>query len=296
MKYLTEKLLGDFLKKLYGVHNVIEQFPVDGTRMKIDYKVTTHDGRDLFVEFDGDSHYCRPDVIYRDGLKKDWAGDMLIRIPYFVQLDEFTIRHYFGVNIWDYPNMVDGGDYNYFTHGFVSSKVVFPSQFCSQGINRFFAELKVFDELDYGDAIGRILTVSDSIRLSLVNHKAKHQKHAYGAHKIVEGDMESLLFVYDRLPGVYPIITDNIPKLDYIHPTINVIKKHHALVLIGSESERRRINIITILTNMVYKLTIYSHMDDLRDDSMKVIQHLDADVAEDDIDDICDLVYELRLM
>ena len=53
-------------------------------------------------------------------------------LPYWVQLDNITVRHYFGVEAEIGQN---------FPHGFITTKY-FPASFCELGIARFIQELQ----------------------------------------------------------------------------------------------------------------------------------------------------------
>lgn len=293
MKYLTEQLLGDFLKKLYGENNVIAQVPLDGTRMRMDYQVKTHGGDTIYVEFDGDSHYCKPDVIYRDEIKNAVLGDKLVRIPYFIQLDEFTINHYFKVFVWDHPQLIEGVDYNYYPHGFISDKVIFPSQFCSRGIDRFFSELKIFDDYDYGDALGRTLKVSTQIRFSLVEHKSKFQKHAYPTNKVVTNDVNTLKYAFDLIPGAFPLIftKGKMPSNDEMCSISRIAKNYCKVVVIAGEEMEETTHKLISMANAVYRMTINSHLDDLRNN---IKSSLPPEMDEDDVENIVQIVFELR--
>ena len=54
-----------------------------------------------------------------------------MRFPYWVQLDNFTLKHYFDL---------DAKIEQSFPHGFITTKL-FPASFCELGIKRFRAEI-----------------------------------------------------------------------------------------------------------------------------------------------------------
>jgi len=289
-KYLTEQLLGDFLKKLYGDKNVIAQVPVDGTKMKIDYQVTIHNGDTIYVEFDGDSHYCKPDVIYRDQIKNEKFGNSLIRIPYFIQLDEFTIHHYFKVYVWDHPQLIQYIDYDYYPHGFIADKVTFPSQFCSRGIDRFFAELKAFDKYDYGDALGRTMKVSNKIRFSLIDHPSKFPKRAYPENKLVDNDPNTLQYAYDLIPGAFPMILDKFPTKDKMVEIENIAKEQCKVLVVAPKDDEQKARTLAGISSLIYRMTINSHLDDLHENVKNLVPNgMDEDY-------VVDIVYKLRMV
>ena len=58
-------------------------------------------------------------------------GHRLVRFPYWVQLDNFTLKHYFGL---------EAKIERSFPHGFITTKLL-PASFCELGIERFRSEL-----------------------------------------------------------------------------------------------------------------------------------------------------------
>jgi very-short-patch-repair endonuclease len=104
-----------------------------GRRQRWDMVYKTQTGR-VAVEFDGDEHYRNTLKIKADFDKDEMAKQgnyRVIRIPYWVQLTNETLKHYFDLDatiIQDFP------------HGFITTKV-FPASFCELGIDRFRAEI-----------------------------------------------------------------------------------------------------------------------------------------------------------
>lgn len=131
--YLTEEKLLRLMVIWAGAENVMQQFPVVGTRMKYDAKVTIEGDKTFVVEFDGDSHFRDANVIYRDELKDKtmWSADIpVLRVPYFVQLDNETFEHFFIVPF----------NHNIRTeckHGFTETTKMLPASFCSLGMFRY---------------------------------------------------------------------------------------------------------------------------------------------------------------
>jgi len=88
----------------------------------------------VLVEYDGDEHYRDSLKIKADREKSQLAQErqmQLVRVPYWVQLDNVTLRHYFGMTAkieQDFP------------HGFITTKL-FPASFCELGIERFRTDL-----------------------------------------------------------------------------------------------------------------------------------------------------------
>jgi len=105
-----------------------------GSRYKWDaaYKV----GRKLvLVDYDGDEHYRNALRLKYDALKDREAkagGHKVVRFPYWVQLDDVTLRHHFALR-----GHIDQS----FAHGFITTQY-FPASYCELGIERFRRELK----------------------------------------------------------------------------------------------------------------------------------------------------------
>ena len=133
--YLTESKLGEVLKILFPnvvfTHDKI--VPNSGIKNRPDYR---SDKLMLIVEFDGYRHFTSPKLIFADRLKDETYGDMgyiVMRIPYFVQLDKEMIYLLFGVT----DSLVSS-----YEHGFIDSKAMLPAEFSELGTDRFIEEYK----------------------------------------------------------------------------------------------------------------------------------------------------------
>jgi hypothetical protein len=123
--YLTEENLGPKLEEIFKVE-FIHNKNFNGYRP--DYR---NDTLKLIVEFDGPRHFTESARIV-----KDYQNDLLskkshyrvVRIPYFVQLETRTIKHYFNQN-YTLPQT--------FPHGFINDKIVLPADFCELGNYRY---------------------------------------------------------------------------------------------------------------------------------------------------------------
>jgi len=138
-EHLTEKNLGLILTELFPNNDFIHNKGVpeaNNTRTRPDYRSKE---RKLIIEFDGDTHYCKSNVIKSDFKKDiDYAsiGYRIFRIPYFVQITTKMLKDIFDENIkWNQR----------FTHGFISPKVTLPADYCDLGIKRFKNDLDRFD-------------------------------------------------------------------------------------------------------------------------------------------------------
>jgi hypothetical protein len=131
--YLTETKLAGALKQVMGSGWGGSQLLVEGTRKRWDMWFIA-DGHKVVVEFDGDEHYRSTLKIKTDREKDAIAaahGIRVVRIPYWVQLDGVTFRHFFGF---------DAEVERDFPHGFIVTKT-FPASFCEMGLVRFEDEL-----------------------------------------------------------------------------------------------------------------------------------------------------------
>ena len=65
--------------------------------MDMSYQI---DGRITVVEYDGDEHYRHSLKMKADRAKDEIArkqGCRVVRFPYWIQLDNLTLHHYFGL-------------------------------------------------------------------------------------------------------------------------------------------------------------------------------------------------------
>jgi hypothetical protein len=132
--YLTEEKLADALHSIVGEAWMGGHVKLPGTRRVWD--VAFQRGADLVLaEFDGPDHYEHSLKIKADRAKDEAARSMpavLVRVPYWVQLDSMTLGHWFGLT---------AEVRTAFPHGFITTKH-FPASFCELGVERFERELR----------------------------------------------------------------------------------------------------------------------------------------------------------
>ena len=131
--YLTQPKLAQALQQLVPDGWFGNEVAVPGSRHRWDMTYQ-HAGSITVVEYDGDEHYRHSLKIKIDRAKDAVAraqGFRVVRFPYWVQLDDTTVRHYFGIEATIEQS---------FPHGFITTKL-FPASFCELGIERFRAEL-----------------------------------------------------------------------------------------------------------------------------------------------------------
>jgi hypothetical protein len=131
--YLTEARLAAALQQIVADRWSGAELKIAGSKRRWDMGFQ-EPGRHVVVEYDGDEHYRNSLKIKSDREKDALAaasGLTVVRIPYWVQLDRVTARHYFGFEVEISQN---------FPHGFISTKL-FPASFCELGLARFEREL-----------------------------------------------------------------------------------------------------------------------------------------------------------
>ena len=133
--YLLQRKLEDALRQIVGDaawKGRELRVPDSRARWDMAYEVS---GQTTVVEFDGDSHYRDPMKMKRDRQKDEVAASLgyrVVRVPYWVQLTNETLLHYFDLR----ANIVQD-----FPHGFIATKL-FPASYCPMGIERFARELQ----------------------------------------------------------------------------------------------------------------------------------------------------------
>ena len=137
--YLIQQKLETALKEIVGSQNWRGRevrLPTGRRRWDMSYQI---DERVTIVEFDGDEHYRNTLKIKADEEKDAVArqyGFHVVRIPYWVQLTNETLWHYFSLR-----RVIK----QEFPHGFITTKV-FPASFCELGVARFEQELASLPE------------------------------------------------------------------------------------------------------------------------------------------------------
>jgi len=142
--YLTESKLSTALQQMVGDLWAGGQVLLRGSRRRWDMAFSRN-GSLVLVEYDGPDHYRDSLKIKADREKDRIAQENrmgVVRIPYWVQLDNLTVQHYFQISADIQQN---------FPHGFISTKL-FPASFCELGIERFKRELHALPA-PVGDAV-----------------------------------------------------------------------------------------------------------------------------------------------
>jgi hypothetical protein len=139
--YLTEEKLGQILSAPLRITDIKSQFILPGSRFRVDYFCHIN-GEPTCIEYDGHLHYTDFKVICRDREVEhicSLLGFKLIRIPYFVQLTNSTLRYFFG--------NIDLSISQNYAHGFIDSSI-FPSYFHLLGYVRYVKEINIFKTIN----------------------------------------------------------------------------------------------------------------------------------------------------
>ena len=152
-EYLNETNLGVFLKWLFSSSEIIRdrKFPHIKQTIRPDYIIEDYK---LIVEFDGPYHYTNSQKYKTDKEQTELYnthGYNVIRIPYFIQLNDRVIRLLFGKYLDDTTiNTITS--FNIYPHGFIDTKIL-PADFCSNGIKRFNSDLGFLSIHDWGEHV-----------------------------------------------------------------------------------------------------------------------------------------------
>ena len=153
--YLTESKLSSALQRIVPNGWLGDQIHVEGSRYRWDMSYQI-DSMVTVVEYDGDEHYRHSLKMKADRAKDEIArkqGCRVVRFPYWIQLDNLTLKNYFGLEAQIHQS---------FPHGFITTKL-FPASFCELGIERFRAELLALPD-----------SVRDAVQWSLRERAAEH--------------------------------------------------------------------------------------------------------------------------
>lgn len=137
---LSEKNLYDVLMVLFPTVDSIkkETFVYRGKRMIVDYYFELN-GKRFAIEFDGPTHYTRTKTQIRDINLSKYCDDndiTLVRIPYFIQIDDQVLSCLFGHQFCMNNNMYEKITSRY-QHGFIDKECVLPADFNPYGQQLF---------------------------------------------------------------------------------------------------------------------------------------------------------------
>lgn len=142
VQYLTQENLLRYLQLVYPEVNdwIIDKPFSKEIKLRPDYRSDT---LKIIVEFDGFQHYTNASNIIKD-INRDKLflekGYKVIRVPYFIQACEYTLKVLFGRDVKLEQK---------FAHGFISklSTCYLPASFCNLGLQIFYKNLEQFKEI-----------------------------------------------------------------------------------------------------------------------------------------------------
>ena len=137
-EYLTEEIMKNILNEIFkGATEKSKESPDSNELYERTWSSSIETNNEkLVINYDDYEHYCNAVLIKTDNEEEEIAKELgykVIRIPYWIQLDSITVKHYFGV---------ESDIKTEYLHGFGNTSV-FPASFCEKGIERFSQELKM---------------------------------------------------------------------------------------------------------------------------------------------------------
>lgn len=116
------------------IENIIEEC-IESDCSYADEEYEIEDNWEIYIEYDGHHHFSDNGQVIKDkqnggfsSLKRMGCEELILRIPYFVQLNKEINQHWFGLDL----DLSD--DYK---HGFIDKYTILPSRFCRGGENAF---------------------------------------------------------------------------------------------------------------------------------------------------------------
>ena len=179
--YLSEGCLSDVIQFVFGCTATKQrQVTVPGAgRLRIDASFSLPSGQEVFVEFNGPTHYTSTKVIQRDYALSRFCAEQSIRlveIPYFIQVTNYSLEKLFGVVVVPFrgAKVITSATQS----GFIARPIVMPYDFCLLGIGRFTKDLLPDASVQNGDQLdidaefwGVSVEIWQSLRPGYLNDK-----------------------------------------------------------------------------------------------------------------------------
>lgn len=153
---LSEATLKEYLDILFADYatKIVSQKRLKSIKQTFipDYYLET-DKHKFAFEFDGPSHYTKSKTQLRDINFATYCKDnniILVRFPYYLQLDEVTIYHFFGSDLVDQYDLESRIEFvsTEYSSGFHDKNIVYPGDFNSFGWDKFWSEYSHFAKID----------------------------------------------------------------------------------------------------------------------------------------------------
>lgn len=142
--YLSEGRLSEVIQFVFGCTATKQlQVTVPGAgRLRVDASFRLQSGQEVFVEFNGPTHYTSTKVIQRDYALRRFCAEQnirLVEIPYFVQVTNYSLEKLFGADVYIFMHskVITSATQS----GFIARPIVMPYDFCLLGIERFTKDL-----------------------------------------------------------------------------------------------------------------------------------------------------------
>lgn len=162
---LSEKTLGKVLHILFN--NLVEsqkRIKISTKTLIVDYSITMGDDQ-FFFEFDGPTHYQNSKCQLRDLMLEEYCIKNkinLIRIPYFIQLDEDSIYSLFDIEIiskYKLSETILNTECEYVS-GFYDKKITLPGDWNEYGFKLF---MKMYRSMVDKDTMYVMRQIYDSL-------------------------------------------------------------------------------------------------------------------------------------
>lgn len=178
------------LNVMFTDHTIHPQFRIKDTHRTyiVDYFVESNTRR-IAIEFDGPTHYCSTKTQLRDIDLELYCKNnhiQLVRIPYFIQLDDRTIFTLFGKDVYTEMNLLNKISSEY-PNGFIDKKIVYPSDFNTYGWRLFIKQYINLIACNQHSCAKEIYdsVCNDEITLKLgVHWESDPSKYAFVRHKL----------------------------------------------------------------------------------------------------------------
>lgn len=144
LEKLSEKNLYEALGIIYpgAIITPQKRVKLEDRTCIVDYEVLINN-EVIYIEFDGPTHYTSSKTQIRDQVLKWYCIDSnikLVRVPYFIQLDDRTIRALFNVSCDSITSV--------YKNGFYDSKGVLPADYNFYGWGLFMRQYESFMKAD----------------------------------------------------------------------------------------------------------------------------------------------------
>lgn len=159
---LSEKNLYEVLTTLFPTTEIIKQksFSNGRRRMIVDYYMEI-DSCQIAIEFDGPTHFTRTSTQIRDLDLEDYCtynNIMLVRIPYFIQINDRTLYWLFGYDMVVKYDLEDKVTCLY-DHGFIDKGCVLPGDYNAHGVELY---CEIYRSLILADCWSVVQSIFDS--------------------------------------------------------------------------------------------------------------------------------------